>query len=99
MSKVVLITGGSSGIGKSIGDFLINKNYKVYGTSRSPKKYRDNSFPIIKLDVNREKLGLRGKGEYTRLCCEVKNKQPFCAFLRSTGRFNMKNLLCKPCHI
>lgn len=51
MSKVVLITGGSSGIGKSIGDFLVNKNYKVYGTSRSPEKYKNNNFPIIALDV------------------------------------------------
>ncbi|MBT8393867.1 MAG: SDR family oxidoreductase [Bacteroidia bacterium] len=51
MSKVVLITGGSSGIGKSIGDFLADKNYKVYGTSRSPEKHKNNNFPIIGLDV------------------------------------------------
>ena len=31
MSKVVLITGGSSGIGKSIGEFLTDKDFKVYG--------------------------------------------------------------------
>jgi short-subunit dehydrogenase len=55
MSKVVLITGGSSGIGKSIGDFLINKNYKVYGTSRSPEKYLNNNFTIIALDVTNNK--------------------------------------------
>ncbi|MFL0354393.1 SDR family oxidoreductase [Xanthomarina sp. GH4-25] len=51
MSKVVLITGGSSGIGKSIGEFLINKGFKVYGTSRSPEKYPQSKFPIVALEV------------------------------------------------
>lgn len=52
MSKVVLITGGSSGIGKSIGRFLTSKGLKVYGTSRNPENYKDTLFPIITLDVN-----------------------------------------------
>lgn len=51
MSKVVLITGGSSGIGKSIGEFLSDRNYIVYGTSRNPKKYKESKFPILALDV------------------------------------------------
>jgi short-subunit dehydrogenase len=51
MSKVVLITGGSSGIGKSIGEFLYHKGYTVYGTSRNPEKYKDSKFSILKLDV------------------------------------------------
>ena len=53
MSKVVLITGGSSGIGKSIGEFLQTKAFKVYGTSRNPKNYPDSKFPIIALDVTK----------------------------------------------
>jgi NAD(P)-dependent dehydrogenase (short-subunit alcohol dehydrogenase family) len=53
MSKVVLITGGSSGIGKSIGEFLVSKGFRVYGTSRNPEKYKDNKFPILILDVKK----------------------------------------------
>jgi len=51
MSKVILITGGSSGIGKSIGEFLTKKGYVVYGTSRNPDRYPNSKFPIIALDV------------------------------------------------
>lgn len=51
MSKVVLITGGSTGIGKSIGEFLSEKGFIVYGTSRNPSKYRGSKFPILPLDV------------------------------------------------
>ncbi|MFY0714234.1 SDR family oxidoreductase [Seonamhaeicola sp. NFXS20] len=51
MSKVVLITGGSSGIGKSIGEFLVNKGFVVYGTSRNPNNYKNSKFPILELDV------------------------------------------------
>ena len=52
MSKVVLITGGSTGIGKSVGEFLTLKGYKVYGTSRNPQKITNHPFTLVKLDVN-----------------------------------------------
>lgn len=52
MSKVIFITGASSGIGKAIGEFLSSKNYQVFGTSRNPSRIKDSKFPLIKMDVN-----------------------------------------------
>jgi NAD(P)-dependent dehydrogenase (short-subunit alcohol dehydrogenase family) len=51
MSKVVLITGGSSGIGKAMGEFLTQKGFTVYGTSRNPDKITNSLFPLLTLDV------------------------------------------------
>lgn len=59
MSKVVLITGGSSGIGKAIGTFLFHKGFTVYGTSRNPEKITNSVFPLLALDVrNSESIQL-----------------------------------------
>jgi NADP-dependent 3-hydroxy acid dehydrogenase YdfG len=51
MNKVVLITGASSGIGKSIGEFLHYKGFIVYGTSRNPDKVINSVFQLLELDV------------------------------------------------
>ena len=52
LDKVILITGGSSGIGKSIGIHLSANGYRVYGTSRHPEKYSGfNDFQLVALDV------------------------------------------------
>ena len=52
MSKIILITGASSGIGKSISLFLTYKGFKVYGTCRDPKKYNISEFELLKCDIN-----------------------------------------------
>ncbi len=53
MTKVVLITGGSSGIGKSVAHFLTEKGFIVYGTSRNPQKITEQlPFKLIALDVS-----------------------------------------------
>ncbi|HEY0045233.1 MAG TPA: SDR family oxidoreductase [Flavobacterium sp.] len=49
--KTILITGASSGIGKAIGEFLHQKGFTVYGTSRNPQNYQSSVFPLLALDV------------------------------------------------
>ena len=53
MHKIILITGGSSGIGKSIGEFLMAKGFVVYGTSRNPEKVINHPFSLLQLDVKK----------------------------------------------
>jgi len=50
-SRVVLITGASSGIGLSVGHYLSSLQYQVIGTSRNPDKYPNHPFPLIAMDV------------------------------------------------
>lgn len=54
MSKVVLVTGASSGIGKAIAQLLSSKGYKVYGTSRKPKQAFQDGVAMLALDVTQE---------------------------------------------
>jgi short-subunit dehydrogenase len=54
MSKVVLITGASSGIGKSTAELLVKNGFVVYGTSRKPKVDQLDGYNMIALDVTKE---------------------------------------------
>ena len=55
MKKVVLITGGTSGIGRAICNVLHSKGYIVYGTGRSVKNdERLDGFHLVLMDVNNE---------------------------------------------
>ena len=50
--QVVLITGGSTGIGRSTGELLQSNGFTVIGTSRSPDRYTDHPFPLIQMDLH-----------------------------------------------
>lgn len=52
---VVLITGASSGIGKSTAHYLADRGYRVYGTTRkSPDNAQGEPVPLLRLDVRDE---------------------------------------------
>lgn len=53
MSKVVFITGASSGIGKTTAEFLYNKGYIVYGSSRTPQADVLNGIHFVTLDLTK----------------------------------------------
>lgn len=53
MSKVILITGASSGIGKVTAGYLSDKGFKVYGTSRNPGSGQEH-FEMLPLDVRKK---------------------------------------------
>ncbi len=54
MSKVVLISGASRGMGKITGELLLKQGYKVYGTTRTPEAYPGHPFPLIAMDLEKE---------------------------------------------
>jgi len=57
MNKVVLITGASSGMGKSTANILHDQGYKVYGAARRTEKMKDleeKGMGVISLDLTKD---------------------------------------------
>jgi len=54
MTKIVFITGASSGIGEAIATRLSDKGFIVYGTSRKKQNNVDYKFHFLQLDVRDE---------------------------------------------
>jgi NAD(P)-dependent dehydrogenase (short-subunit alcohol dehydrogenase family) len=51
MSKIVLVTGASSGLGQAVAEYLFQKGFIVFGTSRQPKYETKNGIIFKALDV------------------------------------------------
>ena len=51
MQQTVLVTGASSGLGKSIATHLHTLGHTVFGTSRKPQNYPDFPYPMLALDI------------------------------------------------
>lgn len=63
MEKIVLITGATSGIGNSIGKYLYEKGYKVYGTGRNPQFKEKDGIRFVALDVSKKESIASAVGE------------------------------------
>lgn len=50
MAKVILVTGASSGLGKSLCERLLESKHRVYGTSRRASE-QSTPYPVLSLDV------------------------------------------------
>jgi NAD(P)-dependent dehydrogenase (short-subunit alcohol dehydrogenase family) len=50
--KVILVTGGRSGLGKVIALYLVSKGHTVYGTSRTASASEVDGIRYISLDIN-----------------------------------------------
>jgi len=58
-SKVALVTGASSGIGRATAKLLAQRGYTVFGTSRKPEQHTSDGFTLLPLDVRSEESVLQ----------------------------------------
>ena len=55
MTRIVLITGASSGIGKSMALYLMDQGLKVYGTSRNAQHGdQQEGLTMLQMDVTND---------------------------------------------
>ena len=52
--KIVLITGASGGIGSAIAEYLLNKGYTIYGTTRNLNSAHKTRYHNLQLNVQNE---------------------------------------------
>jgi NAD(P)-dependent dehydrogenase (short-subunit alcohol dehydrogenase family) len=65
-TRVVLITGASSGIGQACARHLARQGYRVFGTSRRPEGVTGEPFEMIPMDVTDDDSVRRGVEEVLR---------------------------------
>jgi NADP-dependent 3-hydroxy acid dehydrogenase YdfG len=53
-TKVVLITGASSGFGSAIAKALAARGYRAFGTARAPRAGTCDAFTTLALDVTQD---------------------------------------------
>jgi len=51
-TPVVLITGAGWGIGQATAELLSSHGYRVFGTSRDPKRHGRRAYPLLEMDVH-----------------------------------------------
>lgn len=51
-NKVILITGASSGLGRACADYLAQRGYRVFGTSRRQQEQASTPFAWVLMDVD-----------------------------------------------
>lgn len=101
MSKVFLITGTSSGLGRDMAKFLLKTRNKVIGISRKKKVIKNKNYFHYRLDITKTKelekfLSFVGK-KFKRIDClinnaAVKNSYYFFPFLKNNEFQKVINL-------
>lgn len=66
MQKIILITGASSGIGKTCSEYLARRGHVVYGTSRKQQYSDIPNFIFLQMDVTDRKSVIEGVEQIIR---------------------------------
>lgn len=107
--KTVIITGISGFIGKHLGEYYINNNYKVIGISRNNYIIESKNYEFVKMDLSKDNLDsvlLKYKPNYFIHCASNASvgesvKNPQADFESSVSilykiLFSLKNVNLKP---
>ncbi|MBI2064959.1 MAG: SDR family oxidoreductase [Candidatus Yanofskybacteria bacterium] len=89
--KTAVITGSSSGIGKSICDLILKMGFKVYGISRSSSNYDSPNFVWIQADLADYNSFSHISGQITEDAIDVLVNNAGIAFEQDALDFNEKD--------